>query len=70
MGNPTCNDLCSRDARPGGGRVYYDRGEKFCKRCSAVWVAHDGLHCPCCGQQLRLRAHNRSRQNYDEGRRA
>jgi len=70
MGCARCNGLGARGARPGGGRGYYARGAKLCKRCSAVWVSYDGLRCPCCGQQLRLRPHNRSRRNYDEGRRA
>jgi len=67
MGCAPCNGLCSRDARPGGGRVYYERGEKFCKRCSAVWADYAGLRCPCCGQQLRLRAHGRTRPSRGAG---
>lgn len=35
----------------------YKMGQKRCSTCE-IYVKWDGLHCPCCGSQLRYRPRN------------
>jgi len=51
----TCNGLCLKHKATGsfyGGR--YKNGQKRCQKC-VIYLKYDGLHCPCCGGNLRTK---------------
>ena len=59
-----CKNICERIRYKrisfGAGGNYFD-GKKYCGRCE-VYLYHNGLFCPCCGMQLRLRPTPSSRE--------
>jgi hypothetical protein len=58
-----CRNICERmysEKIVFGKSNYYD-GKKYCRRCE-VYMYHNGMFCPCCSMQLRLRLRPSSRE--------
>ncbi|MCA9828486.1 MAG: hypothetical protein KC444_08915, partial [Nitrosopumilus sp.] len=37
----------------------YEDGQKFCSYCE-VFMKADGLRCPCCNKQMKIRSNNKA----------
>ena len=53
-----CRGLCEKHKSPRSktGKRYIE-GQKRCQIC-AIFIIWSGIHCPCCGFQLRTRPRN------------
>ena len=56
-----CRGICDRfefPYAPGRDGKAYRNGRKRCRHCD-MWIAWDGVRCPCCGFMLSTRAQDK-----------
>lgn len=59
-----CRGFCLTNQFETKAKRGYQEGFKFCKQCGppaqdGIYIKWDGVFCPCCGQNLRVRPANR-----------